>query len=116
MEFTLKDLLIEGLISKHELRDMAARVFNGSPVVGVDGYVVTLPVFKDLDDRLQGYIVKVLLEAPAVDILSSTTATPPPDSLDDGKLVMFPGPTDDPVGNDTFNDNDPDDEPSPLVA
>lgn len=60
---TLKDLLAGGHINKSEVRKIARDIFDGTTTgAGPEGYVVTSVAFDDLDERLQGYVIKTVLE------------------------------------------------------
>ena len=69
---TLKDLLAGNHIDTTEIRKIARELFDGKTTgAGPDGYVVTSVAFDDLDDRLQQYVVKAILEFPVENVLDS---------------------------------------------
>ena len=67
---TLKDLLFGGHIDMSDVREVARGVFDGkSDGIGPPGYVVKPAAFDDLDDRLQSYAVKIVLEFKVENVL-----------------------------------------------
>lgn len=76
----LKDLLAAGHISKAEIRAIARTMFDGeTTAAGPEGYVITAADFDALDERLQQYVIKVLLEFPVENVLDAAE-----DEEDDG--------------------------------
>ena len=68
----LKDLLAEGHIDKSEIRQIARDIFDGSTTgAGPDGYVITAVKYDDLDERLQQYVIKTILEFSVENILDA---------------------------------------------
>lgn len=69
----LKDLLAEGHITKSEITSIARDIFDGSTTgAGPDGYVITAIKYDDLDERLQTYVFKAILEFPVENILDAS--------------------------------------------
>ena len=79
---TLKDLLAEGHIDKTEIRKIARDIFDGSTTgAGPEGYVITAVDFDVLDERLQQYVIKTILEFPVENILDAATSDDDVDEL-----------------------------------
>ena len=56
---TLADLVRGGHASLGEVREIAKDIFDGKTSgAGPEGYVVTFPVFDDLPDHIQQFVIK----------------------------------------------------------
>lgn len=68
----LKELMEAGHLTKEEVRGIARSMFDGkTTAAGPEGYVITAVSFDDLDERLQQYIIKVLLQFPIENVLDA---------------------------------------------
>ena len=71
---TLKDLLAGGHISLGEIKTIARGIFDGeTTAAGPEGYVITAAAFDKMDDRLQQYAVKIILEFPVENVLEASS-------------------------------------------
>jgi hypothetical protein len=74
---TIKDLEIAGAFSKTDGRALASEFLSGyggvfySEVASLQGYEIAMPKFEDLDQGLQGYLVKVVIEATVTNVLDA---------------------------------------------
>lgn len=68
---TIRDMLIDGDITRGGIEKIAASLFNGRRLeeCAPEGYKLFAPIWKDLDQRNRDYIVKVLVESEVVNIL-----------------------------------------------
>lgn len=62
---TLKELMESGNLTRGEVRKLARLVFDGKTKLSQSHvpYGVTLPVFDDLPEHVQGFIVKAILNS-----------------------------------------------------
>lgn len=71
---TLQHLLVSGGCSLGEIRNIAKDLFSGDTGAGPEGYVVTLPVFDELPDHIQQFVIKAIAMSKVENVLDAAEA------------------------------------------